>query len=69
MSLQRLYDLGKTFSDQLDELLHDKAYVAGLRELPDCELVQLVDHLNDVRSTSAPVIEVCLIAFTDPDSA
>lgn len=69
MSLQRLYDLGKTFSDQLDELLHDKAYVAGLRELPDRELIQLVDHLNDVRSTSASVIEVCLIAFTDPDSA
>lgn len=51
MSLQRLYDLDKTFPNQLDNLLHDKAYVDGLRELPERELVQLVDHLNDVRFT------------------
>ena len=49
MSLKRLYDLDKAFPDRLDRLLHDKAYVDGLRELPDPELVQLVDHLNDVR--------------------
>ena len=52
MSLQRLYNLDRTFSDQLNELLHDKAYIDGLWELPDHELVQLADHLNDVRSTS-----------------
>ena len=51
MSLQRLYGLDRSstqFSDQLDELLHDKGYLDELRGLPEIELVQLVDHVNDV---------------------
>ena len=64
--LQRLYDLDSTFSDQLDELLHDQEYVTGLRALPDRELVKLVDHLSDVGFT--PATGVQLIAFADPDS-
>lgn len=48
MSLQRLYDLDRSYPDQLNQLLHDKQYVDGLRELPERELFQLVDHLNDV---------------------
>lgn len=66
MSLQRLYDLGRTFSDQLDKLLHDEEYVGGLQRLPKDELVQLVNHLNDVGSTSARYVQ--LIVFADPDS-
>jgi len=51
MSLQRLFDLDRSsaqFPDQLDKLLHDKEYVAELLELPDSELIQLVDRLNNV---------------------
>ena len=66
MSLQRLYDLGRTVSDQLDKLLHDEEYVGGLQRLPKDELVQLVNHLNDVGSTSARYVQ--LIVFADPDS-
>lgn len=68
MSLQRLYDLDKSsarFSDQLDELLRDKEYLGGLRGLPELELVQLVNHLNDVRFTF--VTDIQLITFTDPN--
>lgn len=48
MSLRRLYDLDEPFPRQLDQLLHDQEYVDELRELPEPELSQLVDHLNDV---------------------
>ncbi|KAF9644875.1 kinase-like protein [Thelephora ganbajun] len=48
MSLQRLYDLDRTFPDRLDKLLHDKEYIDELRGLPERELRQLVDHLNEV---------------------
>ena len=48
MSLQRLYDLDKTFADELDKLLHDAEYVDELGRLPERELVQLVNHLNNV---------------------
>lgn len=70
MSPQRLYDLDMSstqFSDQLDELLHDKEYVYGLRTLSEIELVQLVDHMYDVRFSS--VISTHLIVVTDPDSS
>ena len=70
MSLQRLFDLDRSsaqFSHQLDELLHDKDYVAGLLELPDPELIQLVDHLNNVGFSF--VMEAQLILITDPDSS
>lgn len=62
MSLQRLLDLDRSsaqFSDQLDKLLHDKEYVAGLLELPDPELIQMVDYLNNVGFPS--VIEARLM--------
>jgi hypothetical protein len=49
MSLQRLYDLDKAFADELDKLLHDEEYVHALEVLPERELVQLVNHLNNVR--------------------
>ena len=50
MSLQPLYELDRSFPDRLDELLHDQKYVEELRGLPEHELLQLVDHLSDVRS-------------------
>ena len=48
MALQRLYGLDKTFPDKLDELLHDGEYVKQLHALPESDLSQLVDHLNEV---------------------
>jgi hypothetical protein len=63
MSLERIYDLDRTFSDRLDKLLHDEEYVDGLRRLSECELVQLVNHLNDVWFPS--VTKVQLIAPID----
>jgi len=48
MSLRRLYDLDKTFPDRLDQILQDQEYINELRGLPEDELFQLVDHLNDV---------------------
>ena len=68
MSLQRLRDLDRSsaqFPDQLDKLLHDKEYVAGLLGLPQPELIQLVDHLNNVGCPFA--MEPQLITITDPD--
>lgn len=50
MSLRRLYDLDKSFPDRLDQILQDQEYVNELRGLPEDELSQLVDHLNDVCS-------------------
>lgn len=63
MSLQPLYELDRSFPDRLDELLHDQKYVEELRGLPEQELLQLVDYLNDVRSpmpwrSSSPVLQV-----------
>ena len=48
MSLQRLYELDRSFPNRLDELLHDNGYVDELRGLPDRELSELVDHLDEV---------------------
>ena len=70
MFLQRLYDLDRSstqFSDQLDELLHDKGYIDGLWGVPENELVQLVDHLYDVGFRS--VISTHLITVTGPGSS
>lgn len=52
MSLHRLYDLDGSSaqsSDELDRLLHEKEYVDGFQKLPEGELIQLVDYLNNVR--------------------
>ncbi|KAF9789479.1 kinase-like domain-containing protein [Thelephora terrestris] len=49
MSLaQRLYDLDASSPDKLDELLHDKEYVGQLQGLPEQEIFQVVDHLNEI---------------------
>ena len=48
MSAQRLYDLDRSFSQELEKLLHDKEYVGELLELPGNELILLVNYLNDV---------------------
>ena len=48
MSLRRLYELDRSFPDRLDQLLHDQEYVDELQRLPEHELFQLVNHLNDV---------------------
>lgn len=49
MSIQRLCDLNESSTDQLDELLRDGEYVDGLLRLPEPELVQVVNHLDNVR--------------------
>jgi len=70
MSLQRLHDLDRSsaqFPEQLDKLLHDKEYVDGLLGLPEPELNELVNHLNNVGFPF--VIEAQLNATTDPDSS
>jgi len=57
MSLtKRLYELDKSFSVQLDKLLHDEKYVGGLLDLPENELIQLVNYLSDVRFSSCEMI-------------
>jgi len=51
MSLRRLLELDRSsnqFPDQLYQLLHDKEYVECLQQLPNDELAQLVNHLDDV---------------------
>jgi len=55
MPAQRLYELDGSstrFPEQLDELLHDKEWVKGLELLPEGELMELVDYLDNVRSIS-----------------
>jgi len=49
---QRLYDLDRSsneFPRQLDDLLHETDYINELQNLPEGELVQLINHLNSVR--------------------
>ena len=53
MLIQRLYELNRSsnqFSEQLDQLLHDKEWIPTLKLAPDDELVNLVDYLDNVRS-------------------
>jgi hypothetical protein len=54
MSLHRLYDLDGSFPDRLDELFRDNRYVEELRGLPDPELSELLDHLDEVYNLSHP---------------
>ena len=68
MSLQRLYNLDKAFSDQLDALLHEEQYVGELQKLPEGELVQLVNHLDDVGFRSVTEAQ-SFITSIDPDSS
>ena len=52
MSPRRLYELDRSsaqFPDRLYQLLHDKEHVECLQKLPEDEVVQLIDYLNDVR--------------------
>jgi len=46
--VQRLYQLDKSFAPELDRLLHDEEYVGRLLQLPENELISLVNYLNDV---------------------
>ena len=50
MSLQRLYRLDRSLSEELDKLLHDQKYVDLLLGLPEGELIHLVNYLSDVGS-------------------
>jgi hypothetical protein len=53
MSLQRLYQLDRSFAKDLDRLLQDKKYQETLLNLPQNELIELVNYLNDVCSPPA----------------
>ena len=48
MSLQRFYQLDKNFAEELDRLLHDNKFVDGLLQLPEGDLIQLINYLADV---------------------
>ena len=56
MSLQRLYQLDRSFSEKLDELLHDEIYVGELLGLPEDELIQLVNYLSVVGCPPTKII-------------
>jgi len=52
MSSQGLYELDMSsaeFPDRLHQLFHDTERVEYLRELPEDELAELINYLNDVR--------------------
>lgn len=51
-SIQRVYDLDKSFPDSSHKLLHDNQYIDKLLGVPDQEPSQLVDHPNEVRRVS-----------------
>lgn len=46
--LQRLYKLDKSFAQELEKLLQNDKYVGGLLKLPEKELIQLVNYLDNV---------------------
>jgi len=51
MSSRRLYELDRSspqFPDQLYLLLYDKEYVERLKELPEDELTELINCLDNV---------------------
>ena len=48
MALQRLYESDRSFSGELDKLLHNEKYVDKLLGLPEGELIQVVSYLDDV---------------------
>jgi len=57
MLAQRLYQLDRSsarFPEQLDKLLHDKEWVEQAQLLPKDELVEMIEHINDVRLVSTP---------------
>jgi len=61
--LQSLYQLDKSFAQKLEKLLNDE-YVGRLQQLPEKELIQLVNYLSDVRFSLVELIWL-IIAFVD----
>lgn len=52
MALQDLYGLDRSlvqFPDQLNQFFHDGNHVECIQALPESELAELLDYLNDVR--------------------
>ena len=57
MVVQRLDELDRSaigFPEQLYKLLHDKQWVKSLKLLPEGELGELIDFLNNVHPTPSP---------------
>lgn len=54
MLIRRLHELDRSptrFPEQLYQLLHDEEWVATLHHPPEGELRELIDYLDNVRST------------------
>lgn len=56
MLLERLFQLDRKFAGELEKVLHDEKYVEKLLKLPEKELIELVNYLDDVRSPLAKSI-------------
>ena len=73
MTLQHLYDLDRSssqFPDQLDHFLHHEENVKYTRNLPEDELVGLVNYLDDVRlflSIDKASLTPCIQALSQLD--
>jgi hypothetical protein len=46
--VQHLYQLDRQFAQGLDGLLQGEKYLGELLKLPDKDLIQFVNYLNDV---------------------
>ena len=51
--LERFYDLDKAFAVQLNSLLHDERNMSQVMELPEDELIKVVDYLSNVHFSLA----------------
>lgn len=51
--LERFYDLDKAFAVQLNSLLHGERHISQVMELPEDELIKVVDYLSNVHFSLA----------------
>jgi len=63
--LRRLYQLDSKFAQELEKLLQNDKDVGELLRLPEKELIQFMNYLNDVSFPPAKSIQL-VIASIDP---
>jgi len=61
--LQGLYQLDRSFARELEKFLQNEKHVGGLQQLPEKELIQFVNYLNDVRFHPVRLIKLIIASI------
>lgn len=64
--MQDLYELDRSFSREIDRISRDEGYVDELLQLPESELIQLVNYLDDVGFSSVKLIQLIVTSIHRP---